>query len=344
MAATSVDPDQAWAYWLAEPGRGEIRPEPLRRPGPGEVRVRTLRSGISRGTETLVHAGRVPTDQRQVMRAPFQDGEFPGPVKYGYLSVGTVEEAPVDHGEQGELRALIGRRVFCLHPHQTAYVVPAEAVVPVPDAVPTERAVLAGAVETAVNALWDAAPLVGDRVAVVGAGMVGCCAARLLGLIPGVRVTLVDVDPARAEVAAALGVDFADPAAAPEGLDLVVHTSATPAGLRRCLELLAPEGTVVDLSWYGDTPVELPLGGAFHSSRLTIRSSQVGTVAPARRSSRTHRDRLALALDLLADPAYDALLTGRSAFRELPEVMAALADGSLPALCHTIDYDQEASA
>lgn len=327
--------DEALAYWLVEPGRGEIRPVPLRPPGPDEVRVRTLRSAISRGTELLVHAGRVPESQRAIMRAPFQDGEFPGPVKYGYLNVGTVEEGPAE---------LAGRRVFSLYPHQTAYVVPADAVVPVPDDVPTARAVLAGTVETAVNALWDAAPLIGDRVAVVGAGMVGCCVARLLRSIPGVRVALVDTEPARAEVAEALGVGFTDPAGAPDGCDLVVHTSATPAGLRRSLELLAPDATVVELSWYGDTPVEIPLGGSFHSSRLTVRGSQVGTVAPARRGSRSLRDRRALALELLADPAYDVLLTGSSPFEELPTVMTALADGVLPALCHTIDYDHEVRA
>ncbi|MFG3697985.1 dehydrogenase [Micromonospora sp. NPDC047620] len=321
---------EARAFWLRTPGEGEIRAVPLPVPGPGEVLVRSRYSGVSRGTETLVFAGRVPADQHSAMRAPFQEGDFPAPVKYGYLSVGVVEQGPA------ELR---GRTVFCLHPHQTAYVVPAEAVVPVPDAVPPARAVLAGTVETAVNALWDAAPLVGDRVSVVGGGMVGCCVAALLARFPGVRVELVDADPARAEVAAALGVGFAPPARAVGGRDLVVHASATAAGLRRSLELLRPEGTVVELSWYGDRTVDLALGGAFHSGRLTIRSSQVGAVAPARRDSRTFADRLALALDLLADPAFDALLTGESPFAELPDVLARLAAGSLPALCHLITYD-----
>jgi threonine dehydrogenase-like Zn-dependent dehydrogenase len=210
----------------------------------------------------------------------------------------------------------------------------------VPDGVPPARAVLAGAVETAVNALWDAAPLVGDRVAVIGAGMVGCCVARLLRGFPGVRVTLVDVDPTRAEVAAALGVDFALPDDAAGGRDLVVHTSATSAGLQRSLELLDREGTVIDLSWYGDTEVLLSLGGAFHAGRLAIRSSQVGTISPARAARRTTADRLALALDLLRDPAFDTLLTGESRFDELPEVMAGLAAGSLPALCHSITYGE----
>jgi threonine dehydrogenase-like Zn-dependent dehydrogenase len=326
---TPLEDRVAQAFWLREPGCGEIRVVGLREPGPDEVVVRTLRSGISRGTETLVFRGAVPADQRARMRAPFQEGDFPGPVKFGYLNVGAVEEGPA------ELR---GRTVFCLYPHQTAYVVPARAVSVVPEDVPPARAVLAGTVETAINALWDAQPAVGDRVAVVGAGMVGCCVARLLYRYPALRVILVDVDPSRAEVAAALGVEFALPDEAPEDLDLVVHTSATSEGLQRSLELLAAEGTVIDLSWYGDTEVRLSLGGAFHDRRLAIRSSQVGTVSPARASRRTSSDRLALALELLRDPAFDVLLTGESSFGDLPDVMARLAAGSLPALCHTITY------
>ncbi|HEX6652087.1 MAG TPA: zinc-binding alcohol dehydrogenase [Thermoleophilaceae bacterium] len=322
--------EEAHAFWLRAPGRGEIRPVALPEPGSGDVVVRTLRSGVSRGTETLVFRGGVPPSQYTAMRAPFQEGDFPGPVKYGYLNVGMVEEGPAD---------LRGRTVFCLYPHQTAYVVPVAAVTVVPDDVPPARAVLAGTVETAVNALWDAAPLVGDRVAVVGAGMVGCCVARLLARFPGVEVTLADVDESKADVAAALGAGFALPDDAVGERDLVVHTSATSVGLQRSLDLLAPEGTVLDLSWYGDDEVTLSLGGAFHARRLAIRASQVGTVSPARSARRTTADRLALALDLLRDPSFDVVLTGESRFDELPAVMTRLAERSLPALCHTITYD-----
>jgi threonine dehydrogenase-like Zn-dependent dehydrogenase len=317
---------EAGAFWLREPGTGEIRTVPLPDPGPGEVLVRTRFSGVSRGTETLVFRGHVPPDQYATMRAPFQEGEFPAPVKYGYLSVGDVAAGPAE---------LLGRTVFCLYPHQTAYVVPAEAVLPVPDGVPAERAVLAGTVETAVNGLWDARPRIGDRVSVVGAGMVGCCVAAVLAPFPGLDLQLVDADPAKETVATALGVPFAAPADAASGRDLVVHASATGAGLQRSLELLAPEGTVLELSWYGDHSIDLVLGGAFHSGRLTIRSSQVGTVA---RPDRTYRERLGLALDLLRDPRFDALLTGRSAFAELPSVLAGLASGEIPALCHLVTY------
>ncbi|MBO4252583.1 zinc-dependent alcohol dehydrogenase [Streptomyces griseorubiginosus] len=319
----------ARAFWLSRPGEGEIRDVHLPEPGEGEVLVRSLYSGVSRGTETLVFRGGVPRSQHAAMRAPFQEGDFPAPVKYGYLSVGVVEAGAAD---------LVGRTVFCLYPHQTRYVVPASAVTVVPDTVPAERAVLAGTVETAVNALWDAAPLVGDRIAVVGGGMVGCSVAALLARFPGVRVELVDADPGRAKIAEALGVGFALPADALGECDLVVHASATEQGLARALELLTSEGTVLELSWYGDRQVALPLGEAFHSRRLVIRSSQVGTVSPARRSSRSYADRLALALDLLADPALDALVTGESAFEELPDVLPMLASGEVPALCHRVRY------
>ncbi|MFE0021432.1 zinc-binding alcohol dehydrogenase [Amycolatopsis sp. NPDC059021] len=317
----------ATAFWLTGPGHGEILPVELPEPSDGDVVVRSVCSGISRGTESLVFRCGVPESQYHLMRAPFQEGEFPWPVKYGYLNVGVVEEGP---------RELLGRTVFCLYPHQTRYVVPAAAVTPVPDTVPPGRAILAGTVETAVNALWDAKPLIGDRVAVVGAGMVGCCVAKLLAGIPGVRVQLVDIEPARAEVAAGLGVEFTSPAQAKGGCDLVVHASASEAGLARSLELLAPDGVVVELSWYGDRKISLPLGEFFHSRRLTVRGSQVGTVA---RPGRDFADRMALALELLADPAFDVLVTGESAFATLPAVMTRLTNSEPSALCHRVLYE-----
>ncbi|RZQ61224.1 zinc-dependent alcohol dehydrogenase [Amycolatopsis suaedae] len=317
---------EARALWFNAPGESAVGWVTVAEPGPGEVEVRTLWSGVSRGTETLVLRGGVPARQHELMRAPFQDGDFPFPVKYGYLNVGVVETGPPE---------LLGRTVFCLYPHQTRYVVPAAAVTPVPGTVPASRAVLAGTVETAVNVVWDAAPLVGDRIAVVGGGMVGCCVAAVLGRIPGVRVQLVDTDPARAEVAEALGVGFASPERADGGRDLVVHASATEAGLARALELAAPGCPVVELSWFGDRRVGVPLGEYFHSRRLVLRSSQVGTVAHPRR---TFAERMALALDLLADPVFDVLITGRSPFEELPAVLSRLAAGPSAQLCHLVDY------
>jgi NADPH:quinone reductase-like Zn-dependent oxidoreductase len=320
---------QATAFWTLAPGQGELRAEQLRRPGPGEALVRARHSGISRGTEMLVYTGAVPAEIAQRMRAPFQDGDLPGPVKFGYLSVGVVEEGPDD---------LVGRDVFCLFPHQDRYVVPVDALVPLPAGVPPRRAALAGAVETALNGLWDGAPRIGDRIAVVGAGMVGCAAAGLLRTFPLQRLQLVDVDPSRASVASALGVELVEPDSAAGDCDLVVHASSSSAGLRRSLELLGDEGEVIELSWYGTHDVTVPLGSVFHPRRLTVRASQVGEVAAARRARRTHTQRLTLALELLRDDAFDALITGSSPFAELPDTMRRLASGELPALCHVVDY------
>jgi threonine dehydrogenase-like Zn-dependent dehydrogenase len=320
---------EAHAFWIVEAGRGELRSERLPEPGPGEVLVETLASGISRGTESLVFQGEVPRSQRQAMRAPFQAGGLGFPVKYGYSSVGTVV-----HGPEG----LRGRRVFCLFPHQDRYVVPAAAVLPVPNDVPDARAVLAANMETALNGLWDAAPRIGDRLAVVGAGVVGALATALLSRMPGVELQLIDVDPVKARIASALGVGFALPADAAGGADLVIHASGAPEGLTTALSLAGFEATVLELGWYGDRLVPAPLGEAFHSRRLTLRSSQVGAVADSRRARWDHRRRLALALRLLADPRLDALLEPAVPFERLPEAMAGLAAGPGGAMCQVISY------
>lgn len=318
------------AYWVTGSGRGELRTEPAREAGPDEVLVRTIVSGISRGTEALIHAGAVPAAVAHSMRAPFQVGDFPYPVKYGYLSVGRVEAGRSE---------LLGARVFCLHPHQNAYVVPAAAVVRVPVQVPSERAVLAGAVETAINAVWDAAPRLGDRVAVVGAGMIGGALARVLSGFPLSRLQLIDVNPARSRLAADSIIEFVAPEDAAGDCDLVFHCSATEAGLATGLSLLGFEGELIELSWYGERAPAVPLGVDFHARRLSIRASQVGAIAPSRRARRSAADRLRLALDLLRDPAYDVLITGRTDFLDLPDTMASVISDPA-ALCHLIDYPE----
>ena len=322
---------EARAFWIAAPGRGALRPATLPAPGADTVRVRTTASGVSAGTERLVFTGGVPASQYELMRAPFQEGAFPAPVKYGYAAVGVVEGgAPARHGE----------RVFCLHPHQSAFVVPSAAAVPIPDGVPDRRAVLAANMETALNAVWDARPLVGERVAVVGAGVVGLLVAHLLDRF-GVAPVLVDVDPARGETAAALDLAFAPPDDAAGPFDLVVHASGAPAGLVWTLERLAFEGRVVELSWYGDREVTLPLGAHFHSRRLRIESSQVGQVAAPMRARIDHRGRLERALALLDDARLDALVGETVPFAELPGFMAARSAGRRRVLCTRVTYDDE---
>ncbi len=319
----------ARAFWITQPGRGEIRDELLPEPGPGDVLVQALCSGVSLGTEALVFSGRVPPSEHERMRAPHQQGDFPGPVKYGYSSVGRVEHGPAHLRE---------RIVFCLYPHQTRYVVAADDVHPVPDAVPPERAVLAANMTTAVNALWDALPPLGARVRVVGAGTVGCLAAWCAAGIRGADVELVDVDAGKAGIARALGVAFATPEDASGEADLVIHASGTADGLVAALGLAGFEATVLELSWFGDARVPLPLGEAFHSRRLAIRSSQVASVAAPVRGRFSPRRRLELAFELLADPALDALLTGATRFEELPTELARLARSPAGTLCRRIVY------
>ncbi|HEY2256210.1 MAG TPA: zinc-binding alcohol dehydrogenase [Variovorax sp.] len=317
------------ACWIEAPGRAAIRAADIGPCGPGQVQVCALHSGISRGTELLVYRGEVPASEFERMRAPFQEGDFPAPVKYGYASVGRVEEGP---------DALRGRAVFCLHPHQTRYLVPADAVHPLPEGLPPARAVLAANMETAVNALWDAAPRIGDRIAVVGGGVVGLLVAWLAGRLPGCSVELVDVREARRRLAERLGVGFAGPGNARAEADLVVHASGSAQGLATALRLAAFEATVLEMSWYGRREVGLPLGEAFHSRRLLLKSSQVGHVAAAQRSRWSHGRRLALALSLLRDPVLDDLITDSSPFDELPAVLGRLAAGAPDTLCHRIDY------
>jgi threonine dehydrogenase-like Zn-dependent dehydrogenase len=322
--------DTARAFWIAAPGHGEIRPETVHPPAPDEVLVRTRFSGISRGTEALVFHGRVPASEIGRMRAPFQDGDFPGPVKYGYANVGCVEQGPPE---------LLGREVFSLYPHQTCFTVPAAAVYPLPDGVPARRAVLAANLETAINGLWDGHPQVGDRVTVVGAGTVGCLTARLATRIPGCTVELVDINSSRAAIARELGVRFALPDEATPDADLVLHTSGSATGLQLALTVAGFESTIVEMSWYGEGTIPVALGAAFHARRLTVRSSQVGHVASGQRARWDHARRLALALDLLRDDVLETLITGESIFDKLPEVLARLATTPGDTLCHCITYD-----
>ena len=315
---------QARAFWIVAPGQGEIRNEPLRDAGQGQTLVRTLASGVSRGTEALVFAGRVPANQYATMRAPLMGGQFPFPVKYGYSAVGLDTD---------------GRRVFVLHPHQDMFVAPDTMCIPVPDAVPTPRAVLAANMETALNLLWDAAPLAGERMLVVGAGVVGLLAASLLARIPGGHVTVVDIDPTRGALARRFKCGFASPASAPRDQELIVHASASEAGLRLALDCAAFEARIVEASWFGDSAPSLPLGEVFHARRLRLVATQVGAVAPPMRGRRSHAERLAMALDLLADPAYDALLDGPTRFDDLPRAMPRILEPG--GLCHVITYGTE---
>lgn len=321
----------ATAFWVTSPAQGELRSEQLATPTKNEVQIRTLYSGISRGTESLVFNGRVPESEFSRMRAPFQSGKFPTPVKYGYCSVGRVEQGP---------DVLLHKTVFCLFPHQDHYIVPASAVLEVPANVPAKRAVLAANMETAINGVWDAEPMMGERICVIGAGVVGTLVAYLCTQVPGVEVRLVDINPERRQLADQLGVSFVTPEQAPHDQDCVIHASGQSAGLRQALELVGSEGRIIEISWFGEGDVSIPLGGAFHSQRLTLKASQVGQLPPKLRPRWDYQRRLRLALSLLGDDRLDALISGESDFDQLPTLANTLFGRGSVALCHRLRYTQ----
>jgi NADPH:quinone reductase-like Zn-dependent oxidoreductase len=324
-----MNPDDTLAFWVIASGLGELRREALPAPSDLEASVQAVYSGVSRGTEALVFTGDVPQSEYQRMRAPFQSGAFPAPVKYGYASVGCVLQGPTQ---------LVGKLVFCLYPHQQRYVVPCDALHELPPDVPPSRAILAANMETALNAVWDSGAAPGDRVSVIGAGSVGCLAAWLLSRMPGCEVELIDINPQRQSIAAALGVAFATPQTARAEADVVLHASGSEAGLALALRLAAFEATVCELSWYGKREVAVALGEGFHSRRLVLKSSQVGAVSSTRRARWDHRRRMRLALSLLSSPALDVLINSEGRFESLPDTMAQLARGPGEVIMHRVTY------
>ena len=328
MTISHEQEHEAQAYWVTESGHGELRPEAIPTPGPQEALVRTLYSGVSRGTERVVHEGRVPERVADLMHAPHQEGDFPGPVKYGYLSVGVVEQGP---------DAWIGKTVFSLHPHQDFYVVPTNQLTAIPEDVPARRAVLTGIVEVAINALWEAGPRLGDRVAVVGGGLVGGVLATILRKYPLGRLQLVDADAEKRNLAEKLNINFALPDEAENDCDVVFHCSASNEGLKLSLQLAGDDSDVIELSWFADKEVTLPLGEDFHARRLTIRSSQVGAVALPRRHRRTNAQRLQLAAATLKDPVFDTFLSSECQFQNLPTSLVKLFEKP-GGFCHVVAY------
>ena len=323
---------EASAFWVESPGHGVIREEALSAVGPDDVLVRTRFTGVSRGTETLVYRGQVPRSQHEAMMCPHQGGDFSFPVKYGYIAVGEIEGGS---GQRGQM-------VFCLHPHQTRFVVSKTDVVPLPSGLSPGLAVLAPNLETAVTGVWDADIQPTDRVTVIGAGVVGLLVAWRVAREHGVSVELLDINPGRSAVAERLGVALIHPSQASQDRDVIIHASGSESGLQLALGLAGHEGRIIEMSWFGARAVTLALGEAFHSRRLTLRSSQVGSIPKSMQASWTHRTRMEMVLELLAaHPELETLISGESAFEDLPQTMAALAEGQGEVLCHRITYEEK---
>lgn len=331
---TTPSPHTAREYWTESAWTGRVREVPLPVRGEDEVLIETEFSGISPGTETLVHRGEVPAAVAELMRAPQQLGELPFPVSHGYLNVGVVRQGPAD---------LVGRRVFTLSGHRSHLVVPAAACHPVGEHIPSQRALLAGVAEVALNAVWESQVTLADRTAVIGGGLVGLMTALMAQRVSPARLQLVETSPVRRERAAEFGLDTVAPEEAEGDNDVVFHTSASQDGLQRALEITGDDGAVVEMSWYGDRRPQLPLGADFHARRLRLVGSQVGEVAAPKRLRRSRRERLAAALHML-DERFDALVTGSSPLERLPEVMddfAGAAEWTRSQLLHTVTYQGE---
>lgn len=320
--------EAASALWITGAGRCELRREPLPAASEADLVLESLYGAISRGTERLIFEGRVPQSERERMRGPHQAGDFPFPVKYGYALVAKVAQGPAEWR---------GETVFALHPHQDRVLLGAGEVTRVPAGIPPQRAVLAANMETALNVVWDGGIAPGDRVGIVGGGLVGLLAGWLASRIAGVETCLVDPDETRRPVAEALGIGFSPPGEALTDCDVVLHLSGRGEGLATALPMAGFEARIVEASWYGEGEVPVALGGAFHSQRLSIVASQVGSVPPARRARWTTRRRMETALSLLADDRLDILISGETPFGRLADAYGDILAAS-ETLCHRIRY------
>ncbi|MGI9350414.1 MAG: zinc-dependent alcohol dehydrogenase [Rhizobiaceae bacterium] len=301
------------------------------------VTLKTLYSGISKGTESLVFNGNVPESEWTRMQCPFMTGSFAFPITYGYACVCEVMEC----GKAVENLEL-GDRVFILHPHQDLMCVPASACHKLPDIIPTKRGVLSANMETGLNSVWDAEISGKPACAVIGAGVVGLMTAHALRETTGVSPIVLDVNPAKEKIISKLGFNFANPSRhtdlnLPE-FEFLFHTSASSEGLQTAIDLAGFEARIVELSWYGEKPVSLLLGGAFHSKRLRIIASQVGSIAPAMRAELDQSERIKQAMALLDDPRLDSLLETEIEFSEVPDHLHDLLGPQSDILCQVIRY------
>lgn len=324
----------ARSLWYTAQEQVELRSERLTASPRDMLTIETHYSAISRGTERLIWSGAVPPAEWQRMRAPFQIGDFPFPVKYGYSAAGVVVDGPPEW---------LGANTFALHPHQDFFSVPIDRVTRLPHGLPLRRATLAANMETALNGLWDGAVGPGDKVVVVGAGIVGLLVAYLAARIPGTDVHVVDVAADRRAVAQAFGAQFHTADAdlvsqLGDDADVAYHTSAHADGLATALSCCGFEATLVEMSWYGDRDVPVSLGGAFHSKRLRLVSSQVGHVSASRRSRWSYARRLETAVGLLNDNVLDQLVEGSIAFDDLPARIGSVFSGDTGGLSPVIVY------
>ncbi len=313
------------SLWLTAPKMVEFRTETIPPPGSGEIRVQTIASALSQGTEMLVYRGEVPVDLP--LDLPALSGSFAFPIKYGYATVGRV----LDLGDDvtGFAR---GDAVFVHHPHQSTFVVPTNpadgpAPVRLPDDLDPLLGLFVANLETAVNVLLDSGIRLGETALVFGQGTVGLLIAQLLRHAGAGQVIVVDPLERRRTLAFKLGVDVAlEPGSEMlervmeltegRGADVAIEVSGSGAALQSAIESVAVEGTVVVVSWYGTKTVSLALGEHFHRGRVRIRSSQVGRISPELSARWDHARRLRLSVELLPRLELSELISHRFRFDE----------------------------
>ena len=330
--------EQARRLVYPGPFRAQIVPVQLASLKKGHVLVKAVFGGISRGTESLVFQGKVPQSEWANMRCLHQDGEFEFPVSYGYSLVGSVVETA---NASGRLR--VGDRVFVMHPHQNEIVVEEHYCNVLPAGLPDERAVLSANAETALNAIWDAGLTRGDTVAVFGAGVLGLLIAVIAAKRIDSQIVVIDRLDDRRETVERLGLRFLGPSDEieyRENFDCIFNTTASGEALQNAINLANFEGRIMEVSWYGNKPVELCLGGRFHSQRLSIISTQVGSVSKQMRPDVSPADRMQLAMAELLDARFDYLLEPPIAFKKLPEAIAGILGENKNALCQLISYTE----
>jgi threonine dehydrogenase-like Zn-dependent dehydrogenase len=315
----------ARALWIEAAGRAVLREETLPAPRDGWCRVEALYSAVSPGTERLVASGRVPAEVAEIMRCPYMEGAFPFPVKYGYSLVGRVTDGP-----------LAGKIVHLLHPHQERMQVRVSDLRVVPGDVPPERATLAANLETAVTALWDGRVTAGERVLVIGFGIVGSLVARLVSAIPGVELDVVERDPAKRALASTLG--FTARETPRDDYDVAFGASGSAAEVQLAIDAVGNEGRVIELSWLGLQSAAILLGGSFHSGRKQLIASQVSQIPPSLRGRWDYARRTQLVFSLLRDPVFDQHITRQVAFEELPDFIADLCATPSAGLSVTVRY------
>ena len=335
----------ARALWLTAPRTAELREEPVPAPCAGEVRIRAVASAVSQGTEMLVYRGQVPADLP--LDLPTLAGSFGFPIKYGYASTGRVTD--VGAGVTG---LAPGDLVFVHHPHQSAYTVPATLPVRLPCGLDPERGVFTANLETAVNVLLDTPLRLGETVVVFGQGTVGLLITQLLRRAGAGCVVAVDPLPGRRAIALAAGATAAfapdaDLAAEVRRLnhgraaDVAIEVSGAAPALQAAIDVVADEGTVVAVSWYGTKQVTLTLGGHFHRGRVRLLSSQVGHVNPALAPRWDRERRLDVALDLLPLLDLGCLISHRIPLADAPDAYRLVDEQPEASMQVLLTYDGE---